>query len=184
MKEILLASRSRRRKEVMDFSGLKSRIVVALVDDKVEDVSPLEEAQILAKRKCDYVHRQYPNDIVIGVVSVVNLEGKSLPKPKDEEHAKEILRLLSGKTHEVITACYLKYKDKVEYVDAVTEVTFADMSEDEIEYYVNTGEVFDKPGAYSAKGFGSRYIKKIDGDIYNTYGLPVYQVYSALKKLW
>lgn len=185
MKKIILASRSKRRKSVLDDAGIKCTVIAAQVDESIEEnLSPEEVALLLAIKKGNYVFEKNQDDIVIGVMTVIVVDNHILGKPKNDEDAKEMLRILSGKTHLVTTACYLVSRDKNYHFITKTEVDFGKMTEDEIEYYVNTGEVFDKSGAYTIKGFGSRYVKGIRGDFYNVLGLPIYELYHELKKFF
>lgn len=182
-KMLILASRSMRRKQVLETARIECIIKPVDIDYNVTETSdPKEIALIRARRKAEEVYKQRPDAIVLGVDTVVVIDGVNLSKPKNEEDAKAMLRLLSGKNHVVTTVCYLKSSEKSVHFCCETVVFFGEITEDEIEYYVNTGEVFEKAGAYAIQGYGCRYIKNIKGDFYNVMGLPVYQLYHVLKE--
>lgn len=182
-KMLILASRSMRRKQVLESAKIECIIKPVDIDYNVnETTDPKEVALIRAKRKAEAVFKIRPDALVLGVDTVVVVDGINLSKPQNEETAKGMLRLLSGKKHIVTTVCYLKSSEKSVHFCCETEVNFGEITEEEIEYYVNTGEVFDKAGAYAIQGYASRYIKGIKGDFYNVMGLPVYQLYHVLKE--
>lgn len=182
MKKIILASRSNRRRKLMKLITNEFLVKPVDVDETISQKgeTPEEQAFNIAKRKALTVWNQNPETIVIGAHTIVELHGVKLGKPQNDEDAMRMLRLLRGKTHNVTTAVFIKSKEKEKYTFCTTEVTFEYMTDDEIEYYVNTGEGNEKAGAYDIQGLGSRYITKVNGDFYNVMGLPIYQLYHAL----
>lgn len=183
MKKIILASRSHRRRSLMPFVTNDFSVKYSDIEEiLLEEGNPVEQATKIAKEKAYDVFEKNPNAIVIGAYTVAYVNGHVLGKPLDDEDSTRMLYLLNGKTHQVITVCYIKSKEKESNFSCTTAVTFTKMSNEEIEYYINTGEGMEKSGAYAIQGLGSRYITNIAGDFYNVLGLPVYQLYNELKK--
>jgi len=184
MKNVILASRSKRRSQILKNAGIEHMVKpsdIEIIED-VDYALPVEEAVVrLAKRKAMQIFEERPESIVIGADTIVAIDGHILGKPLDEEDAKRMLRLISGRTHLVYTGVYIVCSEKTTSFTARTEVEFWDLTEEEIEYYVNTGEVFDKAGAYAVAGFASKYVKSIKGDYYSVMGMPVCQLYHILK---
>jgi len=184
MKTVILASRSVRRRMILKNAGIEHLVKPSDVEivEEIDYAIPIEEAVIkLAQRKAMYVFASRPESIVIGADTIVVVGEHVLGKPLDEADATRMLRLISGKTHTVYTGVFIVSSERTASFTAKTEVEFQDLSDEEIEYYVNTGEVFDKAGGYAIQGFASRYIKGIKGDYYNVMGLPVCQLYHILK---
>jgi septum formation protein len=201
MSRIVLASASPRRKELLEQIGIEFEICPAKGEEKDTKTAPDEVVLELSKQKAEEVaagillynetHPELvtPQDIlVIGADTVVSHGGKILGKPKDEEDAKSMLKLLSGDIHSVYTGVTLVFIDKSgrtgEYAFfEKTDVEVYTLSEGEISGYIKSGEPMDKAGSYGIQGLFARYIKKIDGDYNNVVGLPVARLYQELKKL-
>lgn len=181
---IVLASASPRRKELLSFITTDFKIVPADIDETVENNIPLEKRpEYLAVKKALYISKNgYENDIVIGCDTGVFVDGKMLGKPKNREDAENMLKLLSGRQHKVITGCCIVKNGVAKSFSNVTLVEFFELSDSEIEEYIATGEPFDKAGAYGIQGKGSLLVKKIDGDYFNVVGLPVSELNRILKK--
>ena len=179
---IILASKSPRRIELLKNIVDEFQIIPADINESgVTDANIEKIPQKLAKAKAAHIAEKYKNDIVIGCDTGVFIDGKMLGKPKSKQEAFDMLRLLSGKTHKVITGCaVIKNGNCVEFSEE-TLVTFADMSDDEIVTYIDTGECMDKAGAYGIQGKGSLYIKRIEGDYYTVMGLPVCRLNGCLN---
>ncbi|MCH4266506.1 MAG: Maf family protein [Solobacterium sp.] len=184
MKSLILASKSPRRRQLLEKCGLPFEVSPADIDETINENGYLpDQIRMLAERKAAAVLKDHPNEVVIGSDTIVTIDQKVLGKPKDAEDAKRMLRQLSGHTHEVITGiCILSSMREYSNV-SVSEVTFADLDDQEIEKYVETGEPMDKAGAYAVQGIASRYITRIHGDYYSIMGLPVSMVYEELKNL-
>ena len=184
MKRIVLASRSMRRRNLMQYITYNFIVKPSDVDETIipGQGSIEEQALKIAKNKVYQIFDKYNNDIVIAAVTIVIVDGVMLGKPKNDEDAKRMLRLLNGKEHLVITAMFLKDNQQEKDFVCHTNVRFEKMTEDEIEYYVNTGEGMEKAGAYAIQGMGSRYIPSIEGNFYNVLGLPIYELYHVLKE--
>lgn len=179
---LILASQSPRRKELLGLITPEFEIITADVDERIEDgTSPDNAVMSLALKKALAVAAFRPGDTVIGADTVVAIDGIILGKPKDSEHAAEMLRMLAGKTHTVYTGvCIVRDGAETVFYEA-TDVTFTDMDEDEIAAYITTGEPFDKAGAYGVQGGAARFVSGIRGDFYNVMGLPVSALYRKLK---
>lgn len=181
MAEIILASGSPRRKELLETAGLDFRIIVADIEEKIPDgATPQEAVKALAFQKAQAVANSHRESIVIGADTVVVCDGKILGKPKNEDDAFNMLRMLSGRSHTVCTGVALIKGDKAKNFCDETEVEFHKLSDEEIEAYVKTGEPMDKAGAYGIQGKGCVLVKRINGDYFNVVGLPVSRVYREL----
>lgn len=182
-KELILASKSPRRKELLDDIGLSFTIYsdscVELFDHNISKEEAIEQ---IAYTKADVVFEKHRDAIVIGADTMVYCEGAVLGKPNDKADAKEMLVMLSGKTHEVITGVVILCEDKQIKFHETTKVTFYELEESLIDWYLDTLESFDKAGAYGIQGKGKLLVKKIQGDYFNVVGLPVARLYRELMK--
>ena len=183
MTRIILASKSPRRKELMELLKIPFEIIVSdIVEDIDYDNDLVLEIEKLSYQKAMDVFSKHSDCLVIGADTIVKIGNKVLGKPHSIEQAREMLHLLSDNTHEVITGVTILYKDKVETFSKVASVTFYPLSEKEIEEYINTNEPMDKAGSYAIQGDGAKFIKSIDGDYYSIVGLPIGELYHRLKK--
>ena len=184
---IYLASRSPRRKKLLQQMNLKFKVILVEIDESRQgSESPLKMVKRLAAEKLAEARKSVHDGIIITADTTVVLDGEILGKPADKKEAKEMLGILSGKTHTVYTGfavCNtLKENTLVDYER--TKVTFRELSEKEIKDYVKTGSPMDKAGAYGIQDdFGAVFVKKINGDYYNVVGLPVSRLYSNLLKV-
>lgn len=182
MKRIVLASQSPRRKEILGMIVDKFDVEVADVDETMNQDNDLEvEIQLLAKRKAQKVFENNDDAIVIGSDTIVVVDSIVLGKPKDDEDAKRMLRMLNNHEHQVITGVCIIDDCRCVTFTNISKVTFDKMSEDEINDYVLTKEPSDKAGAYAVQGIGAKFIKRIDGDYFSIMGLPVHDVYKHLQ---
>ncbi len=182
MSEIILASASPRRKELLSLAGIDFVIKVADVNEVIDpSLTPDGVVMSLAKQKAQAVASENPDSLVIGADTVVVLDGKILGKPKSEENAVELLSMLSGRVHTVHTGVALIKDEKIKTFCEATKVEFYHLTEEEIKAYVATKEPMDKAGAYGIQGKGCILIRKIDGDYFNVVGLPVSAVYRELR---
>ena len=183
-RDIILASASPRRKQLMKMAGLKFSVVPADIPEIVpDDIPPEKESEYLAAIKAGYILSQNEKDVVIGADTTVLCEGRILGKPKDKAEAKEMLRFLSGKTHEVYTGVAIINKEMSDCFTSMTKVTFYELTDEEIDWYISTNEPMDKAGAYGIQGFGCRLVKRIEGDYFTVMGLPVAEVARRVEKL-
>lgn len=179
---LILASASPRRRELIKIIDENSICVTADVEENVPDAVSAEDApEFLACKKAFAVAKQYKDDLVIGCDTAVFIDGNMLGKPKDKEDAFNMLSLLSGRTHKVITGCCLVKNKKSLSFSCTSYVKFFDISEQEIREYIETGEPLDKAGAYGIQGKGSLIVEKIDGDYFNIVGLPVSMLSRQIK---
>ena len=192
---IILASASPRRQELLRNAGIRFAVKLADIDEvALAGESPRECAERLAREKALAIFRSDPQSYVLGADTIVVVDEAMLGKPRDAEDAARMLRLLSGRTHAVITGVCLEGPvasgqgsgtSKTENPKTTSEstlVTMGELSEDEIRDYVATGEPMDKAGAYAIQGIASRWIPRIEGDYSNVVGLPVARVYAMLRE--
>ena len=191
--DIILASGSPRRRELLAQAGLKFSVVTADTDETIGDKGPADAVEMLSARKASAVLDilEAPGKggrIVLGADTVVAADGVILGKPENREKAAEMLRLLSGRNHEVYTGVTMIYEsegeeDRTVTFSECTRVSFYPLTEKEIEEYVATGEPMDKAGAYGIQGLGAELVEKIDGDYNNVVGLPLARVLREMKSL-
>ena len=183
MTRIILASKSPRRKELMQLLKLPFEIIVSDIDEQIDYNNDLvKEIEKLSYQKAQAVYKDHTDALVIGSDTIVKIGNDVLGKPHSIDEAKKMLRELSDNTHQVVTAVTIINNDKVETFSEVAEVTFYPLTEEEIEEYVNTNEPMDKAGSYAIQGDGAKFIRHINGDFYTIVGLPVAELYHRLKK--
>jgi septum formation protein len=183
---IVLASASPRRQELLRNAEIVFRVCPADINESpLAGESPRDCAERLARGKALAVSQSRPRDYVLGADTIVVVDETILGKPRDADDAARMLRMLSGRTHEVITGVCLvsPVAGKAEGLTAseTTLVTMCELSETEVRDYVATGEPMDKAGAYAIQGIASRWIPRIEGDYSNVVGLPVALVYRVLR---
>ncbi len=183
MKKIILASASPRRRELLGIAGVQFEVITKDVDESVpEGIEPHEAAVMTAKKKALAVAEEYSDSVVIGADTIVVANGKILGKPKDEKDAFNMLKMLSGIEHQVITGVCIVCKNKIKTFEKTSSVRFYGLSDKEIEAYIQTGEPMDKAGSYGIQGKGSLLVESISGDYFNIVGLPVASTVRALKE--
>jgi septum formation protein len=179
---LILASASPRRSELLRNANIAFTVEPALVlEEPLTEEKPLDYAQRLARDKAHAVFARHRDAAVLGADTVVVVDEHLLEKPVDERDAERMLRLLSGRTHRVITGICLVAAGFEQTEAEVTEVCFSPLSENEIAAYVRTGEPTDKAGAYAIQGIASRWVERIEGCYFNVVGLPVPRVYRMLR---
>lgn len=189
MEQIILASASPRRRELLHMLGVSFTVLPSGADETVTKMAPREMVEILAKRKAEDIFFGTKEDVVvIGADTVVSTQdGTILGKPKDVQDAARMLRCLSGSLHSVSTGvavCVRKNgEEKMESFVSEATVWMDELSEAEIAAYLATGEPMDKAGAYGIQGLGARFIRAVKGDYYTVVGLPVHELYKKLKEL-
>ncbi|KRQ88139.1 Septum formation protein Maf [Caloramator mitchellensis] len=184
MKKIVLASASPRRIELLKMFLPDITIIPSNYEEKLIDTEPIRLSVELAKGKAiDVASRVDGKSIIIGADTIVVMNSLVFGKPKDKEDAKQMLYTLSGKVHQVITGlCVLDvFNNKTITSYESTDVYFKELSADEIDLYIKSGEPFDKAGAYAIQGLASIFVKKINGCYFNVVGLPVYKLNEMLK---
>ncbi|MDQ3076184.1 MAG: Maf family protein [bacterium] len=183
-KRIILASTSPRRKELLAKTGLLFEVLPGSYEEDMSlPMSPTELAKYLSKGKAEAVATENPEAVVIGADTFLSFEGQVLGKPHTKERAKEMLNMLNGKQHSVITGVTVieKASDKIISETFESKVTFKNLTDEEIDRYIATGEPLNRAGAYAIQGGGDKFIEKIEGDYDLIVGLPVLEVVKILK---
>ncbi len=184
MDKMILASNSPRRRQLLEMLGIDFEVILGSVEETVDPSLSDEELVIdLAMQKAADVFKNHQDRIVLGFDTMVYIDGEPLGKPKSEADAARMLRLLSGRTHEVVTGCAIVTKRISKTFCERTRVTFYPLSETEIAAYIASNEPFDKAGAYAVQGLGAKYVKAIHGDFYTVMGLPVARLYHELQQI-
>ena len=193
---IILASQSPRRHELMKLTGLPFTVRVADIDETMDPALPVQqEVTRVSRRKAQAIAARYgltlydvfrradasPDDIVIAADTIVVIDGRELGKPRSEEEALGMLRLLSGRTHEVVTVLSVCKGSQLESEAVVTKVTFRTLCEEELRAYVRTGEPMDKAGSYGIQGYGAMFVSRIEGDYFSVMGLPLCPLCRMLR---
>ena len=194
MYQIILASESPRRKEIMETMGIPYQVMASNVKEEVEELIPDQMVQALAKLKTDTIKDQVrkksevdKNIILIGADTMVFYEEQALGKPKDREDAARMLRMLSDQVHEVCTGVSIVImtqdgSDKSISFAVRTKVKVNPLTEKQIQDYIATGEPMDKAGAYAIQGKFGIFIKEIEGDYYNIVGFPIAEIYAVMLR--
>ena len=189
MKPVILASSSPRRQEILKLLNIPYQVKVADIEEDYPPDIPLEGVpEFLANRKVEAVARTYPagHEIpwILGADTMILLDGKLYGKPADNEEAARLMQGLQDKTHQVITGLSLFNGDLMYSASrtVVTSVTFAPMTQEEISWYVETGDWHGAAGGYRIQGLASCFIRKIEGTSSNVVGLPIFELYDMLKE--
>lgn len=184
--KLVLASRSPRRAEILRAVGWEFEAITAGID---ESLFPGEDAVTYVKRvaltKAEAVAARVKQGLVLGADTTVVVDQQILGQPGDRENARQMLRLLSGKWHEVITGVALVRAgtDRAIVDHVLTRVCFSEMSDDEIEWYAASDEPLDKAGAYAIQGLAALFVEEVDGEYFNIVGLPIRKIYDLSKKI-
>ncbi|MFV8828757.1 Maf family protein [Alkalihalobacterium sp. APHAB7] len=174
MKPFILASGSPRRKELLEQANISFTVQTSDIDETLDPAqSPEQFVQSLALQKAEAVFKSNQHAVVLGSDTVVVLEGQILGKPNDRDHARDMLTALSGKQHSVITGVAILSCEQQKTFFVETRVQFWELSNAEIERYLDTNEPFDKAGAYGIQGFGATLVREIAGDYFAVVGLPL-----------
>jgi nucleoside triphosphate pyrophosphatase len=183
--KLILASKSPRRSYLLKQAGIEFDVIPSNFDEGgVAFIDPVQYVRTLSQAKADDVASKYPDRWIIGADTIVLIDGRVLGKPKNKAAAQAMLERLSGQTHQVYTGfticridCQKHFSDVV-----ITDVTFKKLTSDEIKWYTNTDEPFDKAGAYAIQGLGTFLVERINGSYTNVVGLPVCEVIAHLIK--
>ena len=178
---LILASQSPRRRELLGLTGLDFTVRVADIDETMDPgKAPFDEVARVSRMKALAVQRE-PEDVVIAADTIVVCEGRVLGKPRDEEDAFRILSQLSGRHHEVMTGMTVLRGDEVITHTEVTKIHFRALHDAEIRAYIASGEPMDKAGAYGIQGGAALFADQMEGDYYNVMGLPVCRLAMILR---
>ncbi|MFR9019309.1 MAG: Maf family protein [Fusobacterium sp.] len=181
---MILASASPRRKEILENFGFSFKTIVKNIDETSDKTRAEEKILEIAEKKAKAAAIDFPDENVVGADTVVVVDGKILGKPKDEKEAFSMLKSLSGRSHEVITAfSFININKNISYSDyEITKVYFKNLTDDEINWYINTKEPMDKAGAYGIQGKGAFFLEKIEGDFFSVMGFPLGKFVRFLNK--
>ena len=185
MKKLVLASESPRRRELLEMIGLSFRVAKSNVEEKFNPrLRARGQAEYLSLQKAQAVAERFVDAIIIGVDEVVTIDSDVLGKPDNNESARRMLEKLQGRVHRVITAyTIIDSATKRTLTESVeTKVYMRRISRKEMEWYIATGEPFDKAGGYGIQGKGSVFIEKIEGDYFTVVGLPISSLILSLRK--
>ena len=181
--QLILASASPRRKELLGLFRIPFTVRVADIDETMDPaMAPFDEVARVSRLKAMAVERT-PEDVVVAADTIVVCQGKVLGKPRSAEEAVSMLQLLSGRDHQVMTGCTVLKGDRAETFTEVTDLHFRPLSQKEIENYVASGEPMDKAGAYGIQGGAALFCERMVGDYYNVVGLPVCHLSQVLKTI-
>lgn len=179
--EVVLASSSPRRRELLSSLGIPFRTETSSEPETIDDDWTPEEAVMgLAQVKAASVHNPGNNVLTIGADTVVSLDGEILHKPENTDQAKDYLRRLSGRTHQVHTGVAIMAGDYQSTFYCTTNVTFRQVSEELMDAYVSTGDPFDKAGGYGIQTIGGLFVESIEGDYNTVVGLPISELFNHL----
>jgi septum formation protein len=182
---LILASKSPRRKHLLEQAGLKFSVIPSDFDETSVAMSePASYVRVLAEFKALDISKKHPDSWVIGADTIVLIDNQILGKPGSKDEAGEMLKRLSGKRHQVLTGYCICCREKKQLFSETvkTEVCFKKLRREEIDWYIETGEPLDKAGAYAIQGVGSFLVRNIDGSYTNVVGLPVCEVIDFLIK--
>lgn len=182
---MILASNSPRRKEILENFGFSLEIKTKNIEEISDEKEIIKKVEDIARKKVMAVAIDNPNEFVIGADTVVVIDNKILGKPKNEKNIYEMLHLLSGRTHQVITSfSFINISKNIDIKDSqISDVSFKNISDEEIKWYIDTKEPFDKAGSYGIQGKGSYFVEKIDGDFFSVMGFPIGKFVRTLANI-
>ena len=182
---MILASNSQRRQEILKDTGFNFKVITSNIQEISDKENVIERILDIAEKKLEQIAKNNVNEFILAADTVVELDKNIFGKPKDREEAFKFLKLLSGKIHRVITAYVFKNISKNILIREVviSEVKFFDLDDETINWYLDTGEPFDKAGAYGIQGYGRVLVEKIDGDYYSIMGFPISNFLKNLRKI-
>jgi septum formation protein len=180
---VILASGSPRRRALLDMVGISCEVCIPDIEENTDKTVPSEIVKDLSLQKALSVAPKYPGQAVLAADTIVEIDGRILGKPKTEDEAFSMLKMLSGRTHSVYTGVALIFPDgSRDSFYSETRVTMFDNSDDLIRDYISTGEPMDKAGSYGIQGTGAYLVEKVDGDYGTIVGLPVSIVFRKLRE--
>ena len=180
---VILASQSPRRKELLGLFHIPFTVQVADIDETMDPAKlPAQEVARVSRAKAEAIRRQ-ADDVVIAADTIVVCDGQVLGKPADETDAYRMLRLLSGRSHQVMTGMTVLRGDQCIVHTEVTDISFRNLTDKDIYNYIATGEPMDKAGAYGIQGGAALFAQRLEGDYYNVMGLPVCRLWQILNQI-
>jgi septum formation protein len=182
--QIILASASPRRKELIGYLGIDFEVKVPDIHEQAHhNESPMDFCLRISREKALRVKADYQNSLVIAADTIVVIDDDILGKPESTKDAYSFLKRLSGRSHDVITAYSVMLPGDLKEISraVISRVHFADMTDEDIRWYVSTGEPMDKAGAYALQGIGGAFIDRIEGSYTNVIGLPLSELYQDIR---
>lgn len=179
---VILASQSPRRRELLGLFRIPFTVRAADIDETMDPNLPAEQEVARVSRAKAMATPAKAEDVVIAADTIVVCNGKTLGKPKSKEQAVEMLTILSGRDHQVMTGLTVRKGEDCRTVTEITHLHFRELSRREIRDYVATGEPMDKAGAYGVQGLGALLVERLDGDFFNVMGLPVLRLSRMLER--
>ena len=182
---MILASNSQRRQEILKDAGFNFKVITSNIEETSDKKIITERILDIAEKKLEQIAKNNKNKFILAADTVVELNGKIFGKPKNREEAFSFLKTLSGQIHRVITAYVFKNISKNILIKeiVVSEVKFFDLDDETINWYLDTGEPFDKAAAYGIQGYGRILVEKINGDFYSIMGFPISNFLENLRKI-
>ena len=182
--KVILASQSPRRRQLLDLIGIEHEVSPADIDESVRAGElPEQYAERVAREKVEHVGRRNGDALIVGADTIVVIDDIILGKPRDVEDAARMLRMLSGRSHTVMTAVAARHADRTVSGVEIVDVTFLPLDDDRISRYIATGEPMDKAGAYGIQGYGATIVRRIDGDYFAVMGLSLIRLVAVLREL-
>lgn len=181
--QLILASQSPRRRELLGLYGIPFTVRVADIDETMDPALPADQEVARVSRLKALATPREPSDVVIAADTIVVCQGSVLGKPRDEAHAHRMLSLLSGRDHQVMTGVTVLFGQQERTFTEVTDLHFRHLSDGEIARYIASGEPMDKAGAYGIQGGAAVFCERMAGDYYNVMGLPVCRLRMVLQEM-
>jgi len=183
--KFILASGSPRRRELLERLGFEFDVIPASVSESMRaKESPRDFALRTAREKAEQIARRHPESWIVAADTIVLIGGEILGKPRDEAEAVEMLKKIRGRTHIVVTGFCIRKGEDARFESLVeSQVEMVELSDDEIRWYVSTGEPLDKAGAYGVQGIGAMFIRRVVGSYTNVVGLPLAELVEGMKRL-
>jgi len=181
---VILASGSPRRRQLLQLVGIDHDVIPSDIDETIRvGELPEQYAERLAREKAEHVARDKHESLVVGADTIVVIDDRLLGKPRDVEDAARMLRMLSGRSHTVMTAVAASINGRTVSGVELVDVTFLPLDDDRIHAYIATGEPMDKAGAYGIQGYGATIVRRIDGDYFAVMGLSLVRLVALMREL-
>jgi len=181
---VILASGSPRRRQLLQLVGIDHDVIPSDIDETIRvGELPEQYAERLAREKAEHVARDKHESLVVGADTIVVIDDQILGKPRDVEDAARMLRMLSGRSHTVMTAVAASINGRTVSGVELVDVTFLPLDDDRIHAYIATGEPMDKAGAYGIQGYGATIVRRIDGDYFAVMGLSLVRLVALMREL-
>ncbi|HZI99734.1 MAG TPA: Maf family protein [Gemmatimonadaceae bacterium] len=182
--KVILASQSPRRRQLLELVGIHHEVRPADLDESIRSGElPEQYAERVAREKVEHVARQNGDALIVGADTIVVIDDIILGKPRDVDDAARMLRMLSGRSHTVMTAVAAAHEGRTVSGVEIVDVTFLPLDDDRISRYIATGEPMDKAGAYGIQGYGATIVRRIDGDYFAVMGLSLVRLVAVLREL-